>query len=232
MWSFRGIFAWNSSLLPCVSHILWILFAQGRLQCKTSFCWNCLYRWWRLQQFWKTGFRCVRSGITFIFATSSPCHFHRLGNCCSLQGERKLKDFSIKDEAKDTNKALQREFMAHVDDNLLEIHFHWAGKGSVSKSGSSNGPLVAGISVTPSKKLHSFLILLYLTKSTGNMIDVAVCCLILLYSDFTIPGGDKLSTPQIVGISVGSVFAPILLLAFMWKMGWLGNRELQGETIF
>ncbi|KAG8654073.1 hypothetical protein MANES_05G097701v8 [Manihot esculenta] len=115
-----------------------------------------------------------------------------------VQGERKLKDFSIKDEAKDTNKALQREFMAHVDDNLLEIHFHWAGKGSVSKSGSSNGPLVAGISVTP---------------------------------NFTIPGGDKLSTPQIVGISVGSVFAPILLLAFMWKMGWLGNRELQEVRI-
>ncbi|XP_057993757.1 probable LRR receptor-like serine/threonine-protein kinase At1g53430 isoform X2 [Hevea brasiliensis] len=111
-----------------------------------------------------------------------------------IQGERKLKDFSIKDKAKDPNKALIEEFVAHVDDNLLEIHFHWAGKGSMYTSPLLNGPLVSGISVTP---------------------------------NFTIPGGNKLSTPQIVGITVGSVLAPILLLALMWKMGWLGNRELK-----
>ncbi|KAF2299590.1 hypothetical protein GH714_038290 [Hevea brasiliensis] len=70
-----------------------------------------------------------------------------------IQGERKLKDFSIKDKAKDPNKALIEEFVAHVDDNLLEIHFHWAGKGSMYTSPLLNGPLVSGISVTPNSRI-------------------------------------------------------------------------------
>ncbi|KAF2299593.1 hypothetical protein GH714_038320 [Hevea brasiliensis] len=111
-----------------------------------------------------------------------------------IQGERKLKDFSIKDDAKYPNTAISKEFVATVNDSLLEIRFQWAGKGSIYSKPLLNGPLVSGISVTP---------------------------------NFTITGGNKLSTPQIVGITVGSVFAPFLLLAFMWQMGWLGNRELQ-----
>nr|AMM43079.1 LRR-RLK [Vernicia montana] len=111
-----------------------------------------------------------------------------------IQGEKKLENFNIKDEAGWPNKLHTREFVTHVDENPLVIHFFWAGKGSIYNTPQLNGPLVSAISVTP---------------------------------NFTIPEGNKLSTSKIVGIAVGSAFAPILLLAFLWKMGWLGNKELQ-----
>ncbi|KAF9664412.1 hypothetical protein SADUNF_Sadunf16G0016300 [Salix dunnii] len=64
-----------------------------------------------------------------------------------IQGERKLKDLNIIEMAKGPNVEWKTNFTAIVDDdNPLEIHFFWAGKGSLRIL---NGPLVSAISVTP-----------------------------------------------------------------------------------
>ncbi|KAB5519390.1 hypothetical protein DKX38_023709 [Salix brachista] len=64
-----------------------------------------------------------------------------------IQGERKLKDLNIIEMAKGPNVEWKANFTAIVDDsNPLEIHFFWAGKGSLRIL---NGPLVSAISVTP-----------------------------------------------------------------------------------
>ncbi|KAG5252463.1 LRR receptor serine/threonine-protein kinase [Salix suchowensis] len=64
-----------------------------------------------------------------------------------IQGERKLKDLNIIEMAKGANVEWKANFTAIVDDNNpLEIHFFWAGKGSLRIL---NGPLVSAISVTP-----------------------------------------------------------------------------------
>ncbi|CAK7344948.1 unnamed protein product [Dovyalis caffra] len=117
-----------------------------------------------------------------------------------MQGKRILKDFNIKERARGADKPWTQNFTAFVgDDNLLEIHFFWAGKGSFlepsfrykSSPLSLTGPLVSGISVTANFEVRK-----------------------------------KLSPSKIAGITVGSVFALLLLLAFMWKMGWLRKSEL------
>uniref|UniRef100_A0A6N2K3T8 non-specific serine/threonine protein kinase n=1 Tax=Salix viminalis TaxID=40686 RepID=A0A6N2K3T8_SALVM len=64
-------------------------------------------------------------------------------------GERKLTDLNIIEKAKGPNKAWKTSFPAIVDDNPLEIHFFWAGKGSLFNPAALNGPLVSAISVTP-----------------------------------------------------------------------------------
>ncbi|KAJ6756746.1 LEUCINE-RICH REPEAT-CONTAINING PROTEIN-RELATED [Salix purpurea] len=71
---------------------------------------------------------------------------------CGVSGERKLKDLNIIEMAKGPNEAWKTNFTAIVDgNNPLEIHFFWAGKGSL---GILNGPLVSAISVTPNFNVH------------------------------------------------------------------------------
>ncbi|KAJ6426203.1 hypothetical protein OIU84_026729 [Salix udensis] len=73
-----------------------------------------------------------------------------------IQGERKLKDLNIIEMAKGPNVEWKANFTAIVDDdNPLEIHFFWAGKGSLR---SLNGPLVSAIS-TSLLIMGSFLLL-------------------------------------------------------------------------
>ncbi|KAF9664406.1 hypothetical protein SADUNF_Sadunf16G0015700 [Salix dunnii] len=72
-----------------------------------------------------------------------------------IQGERKLKDLNIIEMAKGPNEAWKTNFTAIVDDNNpLEIHFFWAGKGSLANAAALNGPLVSAISVTPNFDVH------------------------------------------------------------------------------
>ncbi|CAK7344946.1 unnamed protein product [Dovyalis caffra] len=56
--------------------------------------------------------------------------------------------------------------------------------------------------------------------------------LVSAISDFKVGKGKKLSPSQIAGITVGSVFAPLFILAIMWKMGWLGKSELDGSSLW
>ncbi|PON34350.1 Tyrosine-protein kinase [Parasponia andersonii] len=128
-----------------------------------------------------------------------------------IQGERVLRDFSIKEEASGPNKLkVVENLTAIVNDNTLEIHFYWAGKGSsdfiqdsnyITNFGPGddyvpppdfNGPLISAVSVTPDFKL-----------------------------------GKKLSPVHIALITVASViFAILLLLGFAWMMGWTDKEEL------
>ncbi|XP_034891083.1 probable LRR receptor-like serine/threonine-protein kinase At1g53430 [Populus alba] len=122
-----------------------------------------------------------------------------------IQGNRTLKDFNIKENATGTNKTWTQNFPAYVgDDHLLTIHFFWAGKGTFQ---------IPGFPFTTAA--------LYLNGPLVSGISVT--------ANFKV--GTGLSPSQIAGITAGSVFAPLLLLAFMWKMGWLRKSELDEITI-
>ncbi|XP_060674060.1 uncharacterized protein LOC132804120 [Ziziphus jujuba] len=63
-----------------------------------------------------------------------------------IQGERVLTDFNIKDSAGGPKKIIAKNFTANVTDNdLLEIHLYWAGKGSSTDTTPFNGPLISAI---------------------------------------------------------------------------------------
>jgi len=67
-----------------------------------------------------------------------------------IQGQRVRRDFSIENEAGGVQKAVVVPFNASVVNNVLEIRFYWAGKGTARfpKRG-RYGPLVSAISVNP-----------------------------------------------------------------------------------
>nr|GMD87348.1 probable LRR receptor-like serine/threonine-protein kinase At1g56140 [Ipomoea batatas] len=66
-----------------------------------------------------------------------------------IQGERVLRDFNVKDEAGGSKKALVKTFKANLTNNVLDIHFFWAGKGTCCiPFQSTYGPLVSAIHVT------------------------------------------------------------------------------------
>ncbi|XP_031494958.1 probable LRR receptor-like serine/threonine-protein kinase At1g07650 [Nymphaea colorata] len=66
-----------------------------------------------------------------------------------IQGKLELKDFNIKEAANGSNKATVRTFQSvNVTNNILEIHFFWAGKGTTGMPyAGTYGPLVSAISV-------------------------------------------------------------------------------------
>ncbi|KAL9373363.1 hypothetical protein Peur_032983 [Populus x canadensis] len=122
-----------------------------------------------------------------------------------IQGKRELKDFNIKENATGTNKTWTASFTAYVgDDHLLNIHFFWAGKGSFQVPGFSY-------------------------KTAALSLNGPLVSGISVTANFKV--GTRLSPSQIAGITAGSVFAPLLLLAFMWKMGWLRKSELDDINI-
>lgn len=70
-----------------------------------------------------------------------------------------MKDFNIKEEAGGVGKGITREFEVEVNDNTLEIHLYWAGKGTTAiPDRGVYGPLISAITVTPSK--YFFMIFL------------------------------------------------------------------------
>ncbi|CAN6444468.1 unnamed protein product [Victoria cruziana] len=66
-----------------------------------------------------------------------------------MQGKLELKDFNIKEAANGSNKATVQTFRSvNVTNNILEIHFFWAGKGTTGiPYAGTYGPLVSAISV-------------------------------------------------------------------------------------
>ncbi|KAH7839404.1 hypothetical protein Vadar_003718 [Vaccinium darrowii] len=69
--------------------------------------------------------------------------------------QRKLvgKDFNIEDEAGGALKQLTKTFNTSVTDNIIEIQFYWAGKGTTRiPVRGVYGPLISAISVIPSNK--------------------------------------------------------------------------------
>nr|TKR99514.1 hypothetical protein D5086_0000192570 [Populus alba] len=109
-----------------------------------------------------------------------------------IQGNRTLKDFNIKEMASGTNKTWSKDFSAYVgDDHLLTIHFFRAGKGTFLEPRFFNSPAALSLN--------------------GPLVSG-----ISVTANFKV-GGKKLSPSQIAGIIAGSVFASLLLSAYMWK---------------
>ena len=72
------------------------------------------------------------------------------------------KDFDIEAQAPGVLNPLIVLYNANVTNNILEIHFYWAGKGTTAiPVGSVYGPLISDISVEPSE-WFSFLLPLFL----------------------------------------------------------------------
>ncbi|KAK1276484.1 putative LRR receptor-like serine/threonine-protein kinase [Acorus gramineus] len=70
-----------------------------------------------------------------------------------IQGKLVRKDFNIKDEARGSNKVVVKKFPALVEDNTLEIHLYWAGKGTTAlPERGTYGPLISAIAVEPGFK--------------------------------------------------------------------------------
>lgn len=65
-----------------------------------------------------------------------------------MQGNLELKDFNIKEAAKGSGKEIVKKFYANVENNTLEIHFYWAGKGTANiPNNGTYGPLISAITI-------------------------------------------------------------------------------------
>ncbi|KAH7651416.1 Non-specific serine/threonine protein kinase protein, partial [Dioscorea alata] len=100
----------------------------------------------------------------------------------SIQGKKVLQDFDIAKEANGTSRAITKSYNASVTNNTLEIHFQWAGKGTMAiPHRSVYGPLISAISVTSnSRPDHDSKL------STGAILGIvaAACVLIAFISIF------------------------------------------------
>lgn len=81
-----------------------------------------------------------------------------------LQDKLVQKDFNIADEASGIGKPTIKQFNATVTNNILEIRFYWAGKGTTRiPVRGVYGPLISAISVDPGKQLMETCLLLLLS---------------------------------------------------------------------
>ncbi|KAK4256421.1 hypothetical protein QN277_009288 [Acacia crassicarpa] len=73
----------------------------------------------------------------------------------SIQGRKYLRDFNIIKEAGGVGKGIVKDFNVDVNNNTLEIHLYWAGKGTYYVPDNAiNGPLISAISVSPNFKIE------------------------------------------------------------------------------
>lgn len=80
-----------------------------------------------------------------------------------------MKDFNIREEAGGSGQAIIKNFTAQVEDNTLEIHLYWAGKGTTGIPYQGNyGPLISAISVT---QIESIILLLLSSNCFINVIS-------------------------------------------------------------
>ncbi|KAI3744152.1 hypothetical protein L1987_57228 [Smallanthus sonchifolius] len=74
-----------------------------------------------------------------------------------VQGELKLKDFDIVQEAGGTGRPIIKSYMVNVKNNTLKIQLFWAGKGTIGiPLRGSYGPIISAISVDPNFKPPNF----------------------------------------------------------------------------
>lgn len=73
--------------------------------------------------------------------------------CDFVQGNLKIKDFNIADEAKGLGRAVVKSFPVMITtDGKLEIRLHWAGRGTTAiPDRGVYGSLISAVSVDPSK---------------------------------------------------------------------------------
>ncbi|KAL8227733.1 hypothetical protein R6Q57_015317 [Mikania cordata] len=74
-----------------------------------------------------------------------------------VQGELKLKDFDIVQEAGGTGRPVTKSYMVNVKNNTLKIQLFWAGKGTIGiPLRGSYGPIISAISVVSNFKPPDF----------------------------------------------------------------------------
>nr|GMD92368.1 probable LRR receptor-like serine/threonine-protein kinase At1g56130 [Ipomoea batatas] len=114
----------------------------------------------------------------------------------SIQGERVLRDFNVKQEAGGSKRALVKKFKANVTNNVLDIHFFWAGKGTCCIPVQSTfGPIVSAIHVTQEVNL-----------------------------DDSSDGSDKKRIGKIIGITLGSA-AGVLIICTIFYVWWRKKKS-------
>ncbi|KAI3716214.1 hypothetical protein L6452_23395 [Arctium lappa] len=149
--------------------------------------------------------RCLRRGsykVRLHFAEimySDDMTFSNLGRRffdVSIQGDLKLKDFNIMNEANGAGIGIYRDFDdILVNGSMIEIHLYWAGKGTTAiPDRGVYGPLISAITITPNFDV-----------STG------------------------LSAGAIAGIVLGSCAFVLLILAVLWRKGYLGGNKEDKE---
>lgn len=99
----------------------------------------------------------------------------RLFDIC-IQGMRVVQDFNIKNEAKGSKRAVVKTFHVNVTNNIMDVHFFWAGRGTCCiPLQSTYGPLVSAIHVSPDftdvKKASS-----HGGRKLGAIVGIAVGC--------------------------------------------------------
>ncbi|KAI9085906.1 hypothetical protein K1719_031983 [Acacia pycnantha] len=95
----------------------------------------------------------------------------------SIQGRKYLNEFNIMEEAGGVGKGIIKDFNVDVNDNSLEIHLYWAGKGTTAiPNRGVYGPLISAISVTPNFKVPAK----GLSGGAIAGIVVAVICVIFI----------------------------------------------------
>lgn len=105
------------------------------------------------------------------------------------------KDFNIEDAAHGVQTPVVKQLNASVTNNMLEIRFYWAGKGTTRIPNRGNyGPLVSAISVDP----------YFRTCSTG---------------------GKKKKEITYVAVGVGALCAVFSVFAVLWWKGCLRGRK-------
>ena len=84
-----------------------------------------------------------------------------------------MKDFNIMEEAGGIGKGIAKEFDVEVNDNTLEIHLYWAGKGTTAiPDRGVYGPLISAITVTPSKFFPCFFFYFIIFNSTTMLCHI------------------------------------------------------------
>ncbi|XP_058070908.1 uncharacterized protein LOC131219940 [Magnolia sinica] len=122
-----------------------------------------------------------------------------------LQGKLEWKDFNIKKEAGSVNRAIEKQQQVIVSQNVLEIHLHWAGKGTCCiPFPGTYGPAISAISVTPNfqptvrtpptpqtsgKKNKTAL-------AVGISVSVGVLCIVLVVVVFIWKRSKRMSTDE------------------------------------
>ncbi|KAJ9135973.1 hypothetical protein P3X46_033091 [Hevea brasiliensis] len=118
-----------------------------------------------------------------------------------IQENLVLKDFDIVKEAGGVDKVIIPNFKAVVKDGTIEIHFHWAGKGTtaVPRRG-TYGPLISAISVESEFKPP-------------------------------IPGGGKRKKFIVAGAVVLPLFLILIVVGILWWKGFLGGKAVKEQEL-
>ncbi|KAK6932733.1 Malectin domain, partial [Dillenia turbinata] len=113
-----------------------------------------------------------------------------------IQGQLIWKDFNIETEASGAQMPIVKQANASVTSTILEIRFHWAGKGTTRIPSRGNyGPLVSAISVNP-------------TSGVCSELD-----------------GEKKETAIYIIVGVGAFCIIFLIAGILWWRGLFGGRQ-------